>query len=35
VHAALDTIRALPEAGRRAAALPVVSSRGVAELGWA
>jgi homoserine dehydrogenase len=35
VHAALESIRALPEARRRAAALPVVSSRGVAELGWA
>jgi homoserine dehydrogenase len=35
VQAALGAIRALPEARRRAAALPVVSSRGVAELGWA
>jgi homoserine dehydrogenase len=35
VQAALSAIRALPEARRRAAALPVVSSRGVAELGWA
>jgi homoserine dehydrogenase len=34
VQAALESIRALPEARRRAAALPVVSSRGVAELGW-
>jgi len=34
VHAALESIRALPEARRRAVAVPVVSSRGVAELGW-
>jgi homoserine dehydrogenase len=34
VQAALAAIRELPEARRRAAALPVVSSRGVAELGW-
>jgi homoserine dehydrogenase len=35
VQAALDAIRKLPEARRRVAALPVVSSRGVEELGWA
>ena len=34
VHAALESIRGLPEAHRRVAALPVVSSRGVSELGW-
>jgi homoserine dehydrogenase len=35
VQAALDAIRALPESRGEATALPVVSSRGVAELGWA
>jgi homoserine dehydrogenase len=35
VGAALDAIRALPEARGEASALPVVSGRGVAELGWA
>ena len=34
VQAALAAIRGLPESRRRAAALPVVSSRGVEELGW-
>jgi homoserine dehydrogenase len=34
VQAALAAIRGLPDARRRAAALPVVSSRGVEELGW-
>src|SRR4051794_2540405 len=35
VGAALDAIRALPEARGEASAMPVVSGRGVAELGWA
>ena len=35
VHAALASIRALPESRGEASALPVVSSRGVEELGWA
>ncbi len=35
VQAALDAIRALPECRGEASALPVVSSRGVEELGWA
>ena len=35
VQAALDAIAALPESRGEATALPVVSSRGVAELGWA
>ena len=35
VDAALDAIRALPEARGEASAMPVVSGRGVAELGWA
>jgi homoserine dehydrogenase len=35
VQAALAAIRALPESRGEATALPVVSSRGVAELGWA
>jgi homoserine dehydrogenase len=34
VQAALAAIRALPESRGEATALPVVSSRGVAELGW-
>jgi homoserine dehydrogenase len=32
---ALDALAALPEVHRRSTALPVVSDRGVAELGWA
>ncbi len=35
VDAALAAIRALPESRGEASALPVVSSRGVEELGWA
>ncbi|MSO57841.1 MAG: homoserine dehydrogenase [Thermoleophilia bacterium] len=35
VHAALAAIRALPESRGDATALPVVSDRGVEELGWA
>jgi homoserine dehydrogenase len=35
VQAALAAIAALPESRGQATALPVVSSRGVAELGWA
>jgi len=35
VDAALTAIRALPESRGEAAALPVVSERGVEELGWA
>jgi homoserine dehydrogenase len=35
VQAALEAIRGLPESRGEATALPVVSSRGVAELGWA
>jgi homoserine dehydrogenase len=35
VEAALAAIRALPESRGEAAALPVVSDRGVEELGWA
>ena len=35
VAAALAEISALPEARGRASALPVISDRGVAELGWA
>jgi len=35
VAAALGAIRALPEARGEASALPVISGRGVAELGWA
>jgi homoserine dehydrogenase len=35
VQAALASIRALPESRGDASALPVVSSRGVEELGWA
>jgi homoserine dehydrogenase len=35
VAAALAAIRALPEARGEASALPVISGRGVAELGWA
>jgi homoserine dehydrogenase len=35
VQAALAAIRALPESRGKADALPVVSSRGVEELGWA
>ena len=35
VASALDAIRALPEARGEASAMPVISGRGVAELGWA
>ena len=35
VEAALQAIRDLPESRGEASALPVVSSRGVEELGWA
>jgi homoserine dehydrogenase len=35
VEAALEAIRGLPESRGSASALPVVSSRGVEELGWA
>ena len=35
VEAALAAIRALPESRGEASAMPVVSGRGVAELGWA
>jgi len=35
VEAALTAIRALPESRGEATALPVVSERGVEELGWA
>ena len=35
VEAALAAIRALPEARGEATAMPVISGRGVAELGWA
>jgi homoserine dehydrogenase len=35
VAAALAAIRALPEARGEASAMPVISGRGVAELGWA
>jgi hypothetical protein len=35
VEAALGAIRALPESRGTATALPVVSQRGVEELGWA
>jgi homoserine dehydrogenase len=35
VQAALETIRSLPESSGVASALPVVSQRGVEELGWA
>jgi homoserine dehydrogenase len=35
VQAALEAIRALPESRGAASALPVVSQRGVEELGWA
>ena len=34
VQAALASIRALPESRGEASALPVVSQRGVEELGW-
>jgi hypothetical protein len=35
VESALAAIRALPESRGEASALPVVSERGVEELGWA
>ena len=35
VDAALAAIRALPESRGEASAMPVVSGRGVEELGWA
>jgi len=35
IKAALASIRALPESRGEATALPVVSERGVEELGWA
>jgi len=35
VAGALQAIRALPEARGEASAMPVISGRGVAELGWA
>jgi hypothetical protein len=35
VGSALDAIRALPESRGDASAIPVVSERGVEELGWA
>ena len=35
LDAALDSLEQLPEVHKRSRALPVVSDRGVTELGWA